>query len=205
MYPLIPSALHVPYDTLCLCLMSLTDVRYIYDTEVGRKMPSLEDYKYGVESLFIRLLTNSKFRTTVSHVHSYTIPSHTPCRLHTPHALYTLYTHPMPSTHSPHTPCPLHTLHTPHALYTLSTHPMPSTHTTHTPCPLHTLHTPTPHALYTHPMSSTHSTHTSCPLLTLHTLHALYTHYTHTMLSTHSLHTPFLSPFSPHRLMWAFL
>lgn len=38
---------------------------YIYDVPIGDKIPSLEDYKYGVEHLFIALLTNSKFRTLV--------------------------------------------------------------------------------------------------------------------------------------------
>ena len=37
----------------------------MYETSVGQHMPSLEDYKYGVEQLFISLLTNSKYTTTV--------------------------------------------------------------------------------------------------------------------------------------------
>ena len=39
---------------------------YIYNTAVGRKMASWNDYKYGVEMLFINLLSKSKFRTFVS-------------------------------------------------------------------------------------------------------------------------------------------
>lgn len=36
---------------------------YIYDIPIGKEIPSLEDYKYGVEHLFITLLSKSKFRT----------------------------------------------------------------------------------------------------------------------------------------------
>nr|XP_006825207.1 PREDICTED: probable glycosyltransferase At5g11130-like [Saccoglossus kowalevskii] len=36
---------------------------YIYDIDIGTNMKSPKDYKYGVESLFINLLRNSKFRT----------------------------------------------------------------------------------------------------------------------------------------------
>lgn len=36
---------------------------YVYQTDVGAKMPSYKDYKYGVEYLFISLISNSKFRT----------------------------------------------------------------------------------------------------------------------------------------------
>ena len=39
--------------------------RYIYPTDIGMNMPSLDDYKYGVEQLFISLLAKSKFRTMV--------------------------------------------------------------------------------------------------------------------------------------------
>lgn len=35
----------------------------MYDIPIGDKIPSLEDYKYGVEHLFINLLSKSKFRT----------------------------------------------------------------------------------------------------------------------------------------------
>lgn len=38
---------------------------YMYETDIGSDMPSLEDYKYGVEQLFISLLAKSKFRTLV--------------------------------------------------------------------------------------------------------------------------------------------
>ena len=38
---------------------------YIYPTNVGLDMPSYVDYKYGVEYLFINLLSKSKFRTMV--------------------------------------------------------------------------------------------------------------------------------------------
>ncbi len=37
----------------------------MYETDVGKDIPSLEDYKYGVEQLFIDLLAASKFRTMV--------------------------------------------------------------------------------------------------------------------------------------------
>ena len=37
----------------------------MYETGVGLNMPSYEDYKYGVEYLFISLLAKSKFRTKV--------------------------------------------------------------------------------------------------------------------------------------------
>lgn len=36
---------------------------FIYPTDVGKNMPSYVDYKYGVEYLFISLLSNSRFRT----------------------------------------------------------------------------------------------------------------------------------------------
>jgi len=39
--------------------------RYVYETTTGLNMPSYDDYKYGVEHLFISLLAKSKFRTRV--------------------------------------------------------------------------------------------------------------------------------------------
>ena len=47
---------------------------FIYPTDVGSDMPSYVDYKYGVEYLFISLLSNSRFRTQVSGL---PFPSHT--------------------------------------------------------------------------------------------------------------------------------
>ena len=51
------------YTIVSLCALIL--VRYMYETGVGLNMPSYEDYKYGVEYLFISLLAKSKFRTKV--------------------------------------------------------------------------------------------------------------------------------------------
>ena len=48
-----------------MMISSLTLHSYIYNTEVGLEMPSYKDYKYGVEYLFISLLSKSKFRTLV--------------------------------------------------------------------------------------------------------------------------------------------
>ena len=49
-----------------MCLQALTDcVSYIYPTDVGKDIPSWDDYKYGVEYLFGLLLAKSKFRTKV--------------------------------------------------------------------------------------------------------------------------------------------
>jgi hypothetical protein len=38
---------------------------YVYPTDIGKSIPSWEDYKYGVEYLFASLLAKSKFRTMV--------------------------------------------------------------------------------------------------------------------------------------------
>lgn len=45
--------------------LDLRYARFMYETTVGRDIPSREDYKYGVEQLFISLLAKSKFRTKV--------------------------------------------------------------------------------------------------------------------------------------------
>ena len=37
--------------------------RYMYNTDIGTDLPSLDDYKYGVEQLFIDLLSASSFVT----------------------------------------------------------------------------------------------------------------------------------------------
>jgi len=46
--------------TVCVCVCI-----YMYETSTGLNMPSYDDYKYGVEHLFISLLAKSKFRTRV--------------------------------------------------------------------------------------------------------------------------------------------
>ena len=51
------------YTIVSLCALIL--IRYMYETGVGLNMPSYEDYKYGVEYLFISLLAKSKLRTKV--------------------------------------------------------------------------------------------------------------------------------------------
>ena len=49
-----------------ICLTEHIIVSYVYQTDIGTDIPSLVDYKYGVETLFISLLAKSKFRTMVS-------------------------------------------------------------------------------------------------------------------------------------------
>ena len=64
--PCKPSKLHV----LCIrCIIYLTPWLAIatHQVDIGLDMPSYQDYKYGVEYLFISLLAKSKFRTTVRH------------------------------------------------------------------------------------------------------------------------------------------
>lgn len=57
---------------ICVCDMSVVChfpdhcVSFTYDVSTGREFPSLQDYKYGVEFLFISLLAKSKFATKVS-------------------------------------------------------------------------------------------------------------------------------------------
>ena len=46
----------------------------MYETSVGLNMPSYEDYKYGVEYLFISLLAKSKFRTKVRTISESSVP-----------------------------------------------------------------------------------------------------------------------------------
>lgn len=47
----------------------------MHSTDIGTNLPSLEDYKYGVEQLFIDLLTTSSFVTTDWHVaHLFFVP-----------------------------------------------------------------------------------------------------------------------------------
>ena len=60
-----PACHCVDSDVILLLLIS-----YVYDTDVGKDLPSYKDYKYGVEYLFISLLAKSKFRTKVSSIHT---------------------------------------------------------------------------------------------------------------------------------------
>ena len=43
--------------------------RYIYPVTIGTNMPTIDDYKYGVEQLFIDLLTTSHFSVSAQVCH----------------------------------------------------------------------------------------------------------------------------------------
>ena len=64
--PTMPACHHCVHSDVFFLLLT----SYVYDTDVGKDLPSYKDYKYGVEYLFISLLAKSKFRTKVSPIHT---------------------------------------------------------------------------------------------------------------------------------------
>ena len=64
---------HLIICQMCMCVLYDFHIcSYIYPVTIGTNMPTIDDYKYGVEQLFIDLLTTSQFSVSaqVSHYNS---------------------------------------------------------------------------------------------------------------------------------------